>query len=139
MELDPANATARLSEASLWILAGDFDTARQRLEAAVAAAPDHPGILDTLARLLATGPTAAVRDGRRALALARQAYGLENTLEHAETVGMALAELGQFEEAIRWQRGLLNRASTNADRRVLQRLVKNFKLYESRRPVRIVG
>lgn len=139
VELDPTNATAALSEASLWILDRDFVTARQRLESALAISPDHPGLNHTLARLLATAPSAQARDGRRAVALSRKAYGLENSLEYAETVGMALAELGQFEEAIRWQRSLLQRAALTGDRNLVRRLATNLKLYENRRRVRISG
>lgn len=135
--LDPENATAALSEASLWILDREFVTARQRLESALARSPEHPGLTHTLARLLATSPSAQARDGRRALALSRTAYGLENSIEHAETVAMALAELGQFEEAIRWQRSLLQRAALTGDRNVIRRLATNLKLYENRRRVRI--
>ena len=85
------------------------------------------------------GDPDSVRDGRRALSLARKAYGLENSLDHAETIGMALAEIGQFEEAIRWQRGLVNQAAATGDRNLVRRLVTNLKLYESRRPLRVVG
>ena len=136
-ELDPSNATAWLSEASLWILGGEFATARERLEAALHEAPNHPGLNHTLARLLATCPIGAIRDGRRSLALARKAYGFERSLDHAETIGMALAEIGEFEEAIRFQRGLLNQAALRGDRAVIQRLATSLKLYERRQPVRV--
>ena len=139
VELDPGNATAWLSEASLWILDGELAMARRRLEAALVAAPDHPGLNHTLARLLATSPTAEARDGRRALALARKAYGFERSIDHAETVAMALAELGQFEEAIRFQRRLLSRAAQSGDQNVMRRLATHLRLYENRRPVRVSG
>ncbi len=137
VELDPDNATARLSEASLWILAGELATARERLEAAVAVSPDHPGLNHTLARLLATASKSQIRDGRRALALANQVYSQERSLEHAETVAMALAELGRFEEAIRWQRGLVNQAAAGGDRGTKARLMTSLRLYENRQPVRV--
>ena len=135
--LDPANATAWLSEARLWILAGEFQTARQRLETALVEVPDHAGLNDTLARLLATSPSAATRDGRRAMALSQKAYALENSVAHAETFGMALAELGRFEEAIRWQRSVINEAARTGDQASLRRLATNLRRYESRQPVRM--
>ncbi|MEM7354364.1 MAG: tetratricopeptide repeat protein [Acidobacteriota bacterium] len=139
VQLDPRNATAWLSEASLWVLDKDYGAARDRLEEALRVAPDHPGINHTLARLLATCPSSTVRNGRRSLALARKALGLENKLEHAETVGMALAELGQFEEAIRWQTGLLNQAALSQDRRAINQLRTTLRVYEARQAVRISG
>ncbi len=139
VELDPTNATAWLSEARLWILAGEFGGARRRLEAALAEVPDDPGLNDTLARLLATCPSAEIRDGQRAMALSRKAYALENSIAHAETFGMAVAELGRFEEAIRWQRSLINEAARTGNREALPRLLANLKRYESRQPVRMAA
>ncbi len=135
--LDPANATAWLSEARLWILAAELGIARQRLEAALAAVPDHAGLNDTLARLLATAPSAAIRDGERAMALARKAYALESSIEHAETFGMALAEAGRFEEAVRWQRSLINEAARQGNQGVMPRLVANLRRYEQRLSIRM--
>lgn len=135
--LDPANATAWLSEGSLWILQQNFATARDRLEEGLQHHPDHPGLNNTLARLLATSSDAEVRDGARALALARTALAAEGSPDHAETVAMAMAEIGQFEEAIKWQRRLINQAAANGDQGSLQRLVTRLRLYETRRPLRI--
>ena len=137
VKLDPSNAIAWLSEARLWILASDFQTARDRLEAALAAVPDDAGLNDTLARLLATAPTAEVRDGDRAMALARKAYALESSIQHAETFGMALIEARRFEEAVRWQRSLINEAARQGDQAALPRLMANLKRYESRQPIRM--
>ncbi len=137
VELDPSNATAWLSEARLWILAKDFRTASQRLEAALVQVPNNAGLNDTLARLLATCPNVEIRDGRRAMALAQKAYALEGTIAHAETFGMALAELGRFEEAIRWQRSVINEAARIGDQSSMRQLVINLRRYESRQPIRM--
>lgn len=137
VELDPKNATAWLSEGSLWILQKEFATARDRLGEALQHHPDHPGLNNTLARLLATCSDPDVRDGVRSLALARKALAVEGSPDHAETVAMAMAEIGQFEEAIKWQRRLVNQAAANGDQGSLQRLVTRLRLYENRRPLRI--
>ena len=137
VELDPSNATAWLSEARLWILASEFQAARQRLEAALTAVPDDAGLNDTLARLLATCPIAEIRDGRRAMALAQKAYAIDGTIAHAETFGMALAELGRFEEAIRWQRSVINEAARIGEQSKMRQLVTTLRRYESRQPIRM--
>lgn len=137
VELDPSNATAWLSEASLWILDKEVRTARDRLEEALEHVPDHPGLVHTLARLLATSSDIEVRDGERALELARRAYNLERNLDHAETLAMALAENDQFEEAIQWQRRLITQLGPTTGRGVMQRLVLNLQRYENRQPVRV--
>ncbi len=137
VELDSTNATAWLSEARLWILSGEFAGARRRLEAALTAVPNDPGLNDTLARLLATCPDDGIRDGKRAMDLSRKAYALEGSIQHAETFGMAVAEFGRFEEAIRWQRSLINEAARTGDRAAMPRLFANLKRYENRQPVRM--
>lgn len=137
-ELDPGNATAWLSEASLLILAGRYGRAVSRLGEALERSPGHVGLVHTLARLLATCPDGAHRDGTRALTLAERAYQSERTLEHAATVAMALAELGRFEEAIQWQRSLV-RQSASGPAALKRRLAEHLALFERRRPVRIGG
>ena len=137
VELDPKNSTAWLSEARLLILDHDFSTAAERLEAALAEHPDHAGLNDTLARLLATCPINEIRDGSRAMVLARKAYALESSIAHADTFGMALAEVGNFEEAIRWQRSVINEAARRNDQKALPGLVANLRRYEKRQPIRI--
>ncbi|MEM9558480.1 MAG: tetratricopeptide repeat protein [Acidobacteriota bacterium] len=136
VELDPDNATAWLSEISLWILEGDFAAARERADAALALHPDDAALAHTAARLLATAPDAAVRDADRALDLARLAYGVEPSLEHAETLAMAFANYGRFEEAIRIQRRLVQQAQLQNRRGDLGRLVATLRSFENRQPVR---
>lgn len=137
VRLDPANLTAWLSETRLWILLGEFATAHERLLLAVERHPGDPALANTFARLLSTAPDARLRDGDRAIQMARLAYGAEPSLEHAETVPMALAEAGRFEQAIQFQRGLAQKAQMSGDRAALTRLMRNLKLYEARKPVRI--
>ena len=137
VELDPTNATARLSEANLLILAGEHGKAKKRLQEAVDAHPEHAGLANAYARLLATSFDDDVRDGDMAVLLARQAYGVQPTLDHAETVAMALAEMERFEAAIKFQNGLVRQAQATGQSRHLQRLVHHLRLYENRRPVRM--
>ncbi len=139
VELDPANGAAWLSEANLRILAGDYARAVERLDQALAHLGADPGLNHTLARLLATCPDAALRDGRRALVLAQKARAAEESIDHTATVAMALAELGQFEQAIQWQRLLIRQSMQPGQQAVLQRLVSHLKLYENGRPVRFTG
>ena len=56
--------------------------------------PARAATATTLARLLASSPELSRRDGRRALDLAMEVYRTEPGPAHAETVALALAELG---------------------------------------------
>ena len=136
VELAPGDSNARLSLDALRILTGDFAAARNSLEEGLKLKADEPALMNTLARLLATAPESSLRDGRQAFTLAQRAFALEARLEYAETVGMALAEMGQFEQAIRWQRGLAQQAQQRGDRQALTRVVGTLRTYEKRQPIR---
>ncbi len=137
VELDPSNATAWLSETRLWIRGGEYRIARDRLAEALEHVPGDVALKHSLARLLATCPIAELRNGALALTLAREAFTLEQTLDHAETVGMALAEMGLFEQAIQWQRRFLQQAMGRGDQAAARRLMGNLSRYEKLQPVRI--
>ncbi|MEM1177856.1 MAG: tetratricopeptide repeat protein [Acidobacteriota bacterium] len=138
-DLEPQNATAWLSEASLLILEGQLSLASQRLAQAMSHHPQDPGLANVYARLLATAPDPGLRDGRLAVQLARIAYGVELSVEYGETLAMALAEFGNFEQAIGIQRRIAQQAQIAGDRATLRRLVTNLKRYEKRLPVRLAG
>ena len=112
---DPSNAGWHRDRAMALLLARRYAAARGALASArraltsstsePAAAADH---LDTLlARLLAASPDGQVRNGREALAIAQRLMTAQPSIEHAETVAMALAEIGEFERAAELQRQLI--------------------------------
>jgi hypothetical protein len=116
---------------------GDYARARERLERDVQAFPDQPGITHALARLLAAAPDDRVRDGARALALARALEQSQPpTLALVETIAMALAEVGRFDEAVARQRQAIEGARDAGRPDLAARLTANLRLYEQRRPCR---
>ena len=100
VDLGPESAEARLTLATARILGDQLLAARQGLEEALARHPSDPRIADTLARLLAAAPDDAVRDGAAAADIASKLLDAAPSAQHAETLAMALAELGRFEEAV---------------------------------------
>src|SRR6185503_18390853 len=110
VRLQPSNPRAHLGQARAFMAAGDWRQARSVLEAARQRLPGDAAIAHDLAELLASSPDPAVRDGQRALDLSRSAYAATHAAEQAEVVGMALAELGRFTEAVDWQRSLAAQA-----------------------------
>lgn len=98
-----------------------------------AAALDH---LDTLlARLLAASPDPVVRNGPEALTIAERLMSERPSLEHGETLAMALAEVGEYERAASLQRQVL--AETR--RRGLAATIgqeERLRSYENGEPVR---
>ena len=61
----------------------------------------------------ATCPEDSLRNGEGALEAARAVFRQNPGLETAQTVAMALAELGRFSEAADWQRRLLDQLRGN--------------------------
>lgn len=100
LELDPGLAAAANDLGWLWLTHGDLEGALGAFEDALAADPELRPALVNLASLLASAPREDLRDGARALDLARRA-GLAGASEAVvlDLEAMALAELGRFEEA----------------------------------------
>jgi tetratricopeptide (TPR) repeat protein len=105
LRLHPDDPSAYLFRAELHKERQELAAALEDLNAAHRAAPDNPQVCNSLAWMLATCRDAKIRDGPRAVALARQACQATDW-KHAfcmGTFGAALAETGAFEEAIHWQ------------------------------------
>jgi tetratricopeptide (TPR) repeat protein len=103
VEGDPRDAKARLSEALALVKLQRYAEARERLDEAHSALPEQRSILAALVRVLAAAPNDEVRDGRRALQLARGLVAKEMSVEDLQTLAMVAAENGVFREAIRFQ------------------------------------
>lgn len=129
-------AAARFGYAMALVRLGHHQEARDRLAEDMKIHSDRPAFAQALARVLACAPDARVRDGRRAMAMTRDLLTRQQTPDLYETTAMALAELGQFEEAAALQRQLIA-AATRAGHDVLARgMAENLRLYETRQRCR---
>lgn len=108
--VEPQNPVPRLGEATTLLLGGRYGDARDRLEEGLDELPGNLDLSDILARHLAACPDPSIRDGDRALELALEVYDAFPTLESVETLAMAYAEAGEFEDAVRWQKRLIGSA-----------------------------
>jgi tetratricopeptide (TPR) repeat protein len=115
---------------------GRYVEARDRFAQRVAVHPDQLPFRHGLARLLVTAPDDRVRDGARAMGLVEAMMAKGRTPELGETLAMAFAELGQFEQAVALQRDLLRSAERAGLTSVRARLARNLQLYENRQPCR---
>lgn len=110
LAIDPWHEGALLGKAAVQGLEKRYSRARSGLEAALAERPTSTPIAHALARLLATSPDPAVRDGEQAVELSLRVMSVDRRFQHAETVAMSMAAAGRFEEAINWQREILRQA-----------------------------
>jgi len=119
---DPENVVARVREAEILSSLGEWGIARARLEEGLTLVSNSSELAHALARILVTAPDPVLRDGERALVLAQGAFSALQSVEHAETVSMALAEVGRFGEAIFWQEEAIAQARGSNDEAALERL-----------------
>jgi hypothetical protein len=137
----PAVSQAAFGYAMALVRLDRYREARERLDAAAKTYADQPGFAHALARLLAAAPDDAVRDGARAVTIAQGLLQNQRTLELMQTMAMALAEVGRFEEAAQWQRDAIAAAAQSnrrdPDGTLAGRLAENLSRYERRLPCRV--
>ncbi len=128
---------ARFGEAMALVRLGRFGEALAVLDAARARYPAEPSFPHALARVLAAAPDAGVRNGPRALelveGLAAEGY---RTAGVAETMAMAMAELGRFAEAVEWQGRAMQVAAGAGRYEVARGMSANLARYQRREPCR---
>jgi tetratricopeptide (TPR) repeat protein len=127
----PENGAARRGEVTALILGERYTDARRKLEEGLNALPRDGQLAHTLARLLASAPDDNVRDGTMALQLAKAVYEVKKSYETAETLAMAYAEVGDFEQALEIERGLIARAEAEGDEQRLAGLRLRLETFET--------
>ncbi len=99
--------------------------------------PDYPNLLNSRAWQLATCPDAKFRDGKRSVEMATKAnekFGWKIP-GHINTLAAAYAEIGQFDEALKWQKKALELLDTkDIDQRTAMQ--ERIELYRGGRPFR---
>jgi len=127
---------ARFGYAAALIRLRRYAEARDYLTEAMRAYPNEFAFNNALARVLAAAPDDKVRDGRRAAGLMQPVVAVIRASDILETMAMAQAELGQFTEAVRWQRDAIAAAEKAGATFVAQRINDYLRLYEAHKPCR---
>jgi tetratricopeptide (TPR) repeat protein len=105
IRLSPGVALIHANRASSYDKLGQHRAAIRDYEEALRLDPRDDETLDAFAWLLATVANAALRDGKRAVALAREACELTQWKDanHLDTLAAAYARSGDFASALKWQ------------------------------------
>jgi tetratricopeptide (TPR) repeat protein len=136
LAVDPRVPEALFGSAMALVRLQRYQEARDRLNAALQVHSTQPGFVHALARVLAAAPDPRVRDGRQALSLMQMLSEEQRRLDLGETMAMALAETGQYEGAVAWQREAIDAARRMGNEPLAQRMARNLTLYEAGRPCR---
>lgn len=137
LRANPAVSQASFGYAMGLVRLKRYHEARDRLQQAMHSFPDQAGFAHALARLLAAAPDDRVRDGARAQTIMTGLVKMQRTPATIETMAMALAERGRFDEAVMWQREAIALAAQGVPADVVARLRANLQLYEHRQPCRV--
>jgi tetratricopeptide (TPR) repeat protein len=130
LRIEPGRVDVAVKRTTALYLGGRADEAKAALERALAAAPRDVLARTAMARLLASAPEPALRDGERALALARSLFAETESVENAELMAMACAETGDFAQAIGWQRRALDAAVAAGAADLAAALRRNLDRYQ---------
>jgi tetratricopeptide (TPR) repeat protein len=136
LSLSPSASQARFGYAMALVRLGRYREARAWLEQAAAMHPDQPGFSHALARVLAAAPDDTVRNGREAWELTERLLQSHRSAPLSETMAMAAAERGRFEDAIRWQLAAIDAAVADAQHEQAARMQENLALYRQGVPCR---
>ncbi len=134
-ELEPRSFSVRFGQAMALLLSGQSAETKRAVAEAIEFVDEDLPLRHLLARLLATAPEPEVRDGARALTIASEVYRSRPTADHAETVAMALAEEGDFEQAVKWQEQALALAASAPPRQRAD-MRRRLEMYRRREPSR---
>ena len=120
-----------------YVQLGRYPEARDRLIEGMKRFPDQAVFSHGLARLLAAAPDDRVRDGGQAIALVEELLAKSRGRSNlGETMAMALADLGRYQEAAKLQRDLMTGAERGGLHDAVRRLARNLELYDRRQPCR---
>jgi tetratricopeptide (TPR) repeat protein len=136
LEIDEEHFPSRRGRSDARISIGDHAAALTDLERALEQRPDDSGVLNNLAWLLATSPDDAIRDGARAIELAKKACE-ETEWEESHiisTLAAAYAEAGDFDSARKYSRQAVE--TSDPDAGVREQLEEELTTYEKNEPYR---
>jgi len=130
----PTDAEAHRSLASALSKEGKLKEAIAEYEQALNVVPGDSVALNNLAWILATSSDASVRDGARAVTLARKAVQASGGRDpnFLRTLAAARAEAGQFAEAVATAEAAKALASTQDKPELTSRLEEEITLYHAR-------
>ncbi len=133
---DPKNALAYQARADARLRIGDHVGARQDYEQSLKFEDDNTHVLNNLAWLLATSPENSVRNGKKAIELAKKACELtEYKQAHIlSTLAAGYAESGDFKAAIEWASKAVEQGKE--DGQISEQLQAELKSYQQGRPWR---
>jgi tetratricopeptide (TPR) repeat protein len=136
LQINPGYAKAHNNLGNALLQKGNVAEAIVHFQQALQIEPADPAAQNNLAWLLATSPQASLRNGSKAVELARQANALaggENPII-LHTLAAAYAEAGRFSEAVETAQRALQLAAAQSNTGLAGQLQFEMKLYQAGSP-----
>jgi tetratricopeptide (TPR) repeat protein len=136
LQLEPNRTEVYTARANVFLRKKEYREAVSDLQTAVQMSRKKPErALNSLAWLRATCPEPGIRDGKEAVELAIKACELSEWKDWGiiDTLAAAYAETGDFDQAIKYERQVIEMVKPSTDRHKLQR---RFALYEQHKAYR---
>ena len=136
LEINPGNASAHNNLGNAFSLKGDLSETIIQYQQALQIEPAYPGVLNNLAWVLATCPQELLRNGTKAVELARKANDLTggNNPVILHTLAAAYAEAGRFPEAVETAQRALQATEAQSNTRLARQLQLELTLYQAGTP-----
>jgi tetratricopeptide (TPR) repeat protein len=136
VDLSPTNEVAYRNRALAYSRKKEWARAAADYEQVVVLNSESPVGLNGLAWILCTAPDDKVRDGKRAVEVARKACELTDhkTGGYLDTLAAAYAEVGDFARAVEWQEMALKAGDLPV--RDLDGARQRLELYKAKKPYR---
>lgn len=134
LTVDPTEWQAFRGRGDAYLALGRHTDALADYEKALKLQPNDEGVLNNLAWLLATSPDDKLRDGHRALRLAKEASEASGykAAYILSTLAAASAETGDFQSAVKWS----SKAVEIGEKGQSETLKKELDSYKAKRPWR---
>ncbi len=138
VRLDPANEQAHFQLGILLASQKQLPNAIEHLRSAMRLKPNWPAPLNFLARILATASDPQIRNGQQSVELARRSCELvryENPV-YLDTLAAALAEAGQFPEAIQTAEQARSLADKVGQNKLVEQISTHLERFKSNEALR---
>jgi len=138
VQLEPDNAAAHCLLGQMMFRRQEAAEAIGHLSLAVRLKPNDAQMLSDLAWMLATAPAPELRDGPRAIVLAKRACELTRyrAVEPLDILAVSYAEAGQFAQAIRAAEQALELAQAAGEETVVDAIKARIEVYKEGEPYR---
>jgi Flp pilus assembly protein TadD len=133
---DPEAGSAYNDLGNAYLSQWNYPKAEENFEKAVRCKANDPWVKNNFAWVLSTAPDPSLRDGKKALGLARQAQALSDgnyPIIH-RTLAAALAETGQFDGAAGEAEKALKLAETQGNSTMAQNFQLQLETYKAGKP-----